>query len=167
MRLLFALALISFGLQSAAQDAHMKVTFSDVVACDGVTWEALYSQAQEWMFTSYNNFEKTLQLDKEGRVIGKASFKYSGKNKKAEGVITYTVKITVLDGKYRYEASNFTHISERTSFGLITKTSSPPRSVGEHNWCYREWIEMHDQVKGFVKNMTVDLKREISDNLKK
>lgn len=153
---------------SIAQNAWNKTNFTEVVECPGQSKQAIFNTARQWFFTSYNQFEDLLIMEDQGQIIGRASIKYHG-DKKSKGAISFTVKITVIEGKYQYEISNFVHKAGEYSFGLVTNLSNPPKlwkGVRE-NWCYRTWTDIGDHVRTFGKNASEDLKRELSDDMKK
>lgn len=98
-------------------DTHL-VDYSGVIEVPGITQAQLYSRAYEWVAKNYNSAQDVIQMqDKEtGKIIvkGRTNAYFKGH---PFGWVTHTLSIYVKDGKYKYDITDFRHMSERYSYG--------------------------------------------------
>jgi hypothetical protein len=89
-----------------------KIHYQEVVKMDG-TKDELFIRAQKWLHTFFRNASSVIKkLDQENGVIeGRRQFHVTTKDKKGReqeaGVIKYTFRIEVRDGKYRVRLFDF------------------------------------------------------------
>lgn len=93
--------------------ATQKVTYNAIVTATGKKDE-LYSKARSWFATAFKKANYVLQMDDKeaGKLIGKGTatgvLKDSWNISVTAGfTLSYTVFVTVKDGKYRYEITDF------------------------------------------------------------
>ncbi len=121
-QILIAIALI-LTLNTYAQKKNTKVivpidsstndvAYSKVILVDGVSKDELYNRAKEWYVMTYNSAKEVLQLDDKnaGKIIGKGTTSgvYRFMMSNTDFYLNYTLSVTVKDGRYRYEFSQFT-----------------------------------------------------------
>lgn len=78
-----------------------KVTYQEVVKVDGASKNELYARAREWFAKTFKSADDVLQMEDmaNGKLIGKGC-NYQSK-------VFYTVSVSVKDGRYRYEITDF------------------------------------------------------------
>ncbi len=91
-------------------DTH-KVTYQEIVKVDGVNKDELYVRAREWFALTFKSSKDVIQMDDKaaGKIIGKGSSEGSTKYRMLtmDYWLNYTVSITVKEGRYRYEITDF------------------------------------------------------------
>lgn len=128
MKHLFSLLLAT--LLSVSAFAQEKLTFSEVIPTENLSKMDIYAALRGWVATSYNSAQDVIQMDDKdtGIIICSALFEYSyGKlqYKAYEGVIKYTLKLQIKDGRFKAEMGNIIHQnnrgnSEKCNLGVIT-----------------------------------------------
>lgn len=88
------------------------ITYSEVVQVPGASQAELYIRAKEWFVINFRNPASVIQVDEkqDGVLIGKAwqdNSSFAMLSWVTDSRLWYTVKITVKDGRYKYELSNF------------------------------------------------------------
>jgi len=97
-------------------EATGKIHYQEVVKVDG-TKNELYIRGQKWLHTFFRNTSSVIKkLDLENGIIeGRRQFKVITKDKKgrekAAGIIKYTFRIEIRDGKYRIRLFDFKQTS--------------------------------------------------------
>jgi hypothetical protein len=150
---------------------QVPLKYSEVIQVDSVSANELYNRAKLWLASSYNSSKEVLQIDNknDGQIFGKALFVYKPtvfvSSEQIKGNIDYAISITVKDGRYKYEVTNFVHDPIGTgwgklSFGLITTDAQcpnpPSRSTG---WCNKVWADIKDQIGDNIPALIASLKR--------
>lgn len=179
MKTAIIIFLTSISIQSTAQTP---ITYTEVVPLAGVSKTELYTRARQWFSEAYKSADNVIQMDDKqaGIIIGKALFRFkSGVAFSAivEGVINYTVKISVKEGRYKYEITNFIHEARNTAaaatdFGLITDSPTSPvtASMSGKKFSNKVWADMQYQSKAYGKQIEEDIlksmqhKSETNDN---
>lgn len=89
-----------------------EVEYSAIIKVEGISKDELYNRAKEWFVITYNSAQDVLQMDDKsaGKIIGKgtSSGKYKFMMSNTDYYLNYTLSVTVKDGRYRYEFSQFT-----------------------------------------------------------
>ena len=132
------------------------LSYSAVVQAEGVPQAELFVRAQAWFATTFKCGKCVMQTaDKDaGQVIGRGAFEFESATLISSAVIhgwvTYTVKVFVKEGRYKYEITDFIHEGSKSvsefgvngpfSFGLITTDEKYPeikhctKGVCGKNW---------------------------------
>lgn len=165
------LSLIILSFISAYTYCQVPLKYSEVIQVDSASANELYNRAKFWLASSYNSSKDVLQIDNknDGQILGKALFSFNqtflDRSGQTKGSIKYTISITVKDGRYKYEVTEFIHEPigneyGKMSFGLITTDSQcptpPSRSIG---WCNKVWADIKNQIEEKIPSMIVSLKR--------
>lgn len=105
-------------LISVSTFAQEKLTFSEVIPVENLNKADIYAALREWVATSYKSAQDVIQMDDKdaGIIICSALFEYSyGKlqYKAYEGVIKYTLKLQIKDGRFKAELSNIIHQNDK------------------------------------------------------
>lgn len=173
-QLFFLLAILM--VMSFLTYGQTTLTYTDVVKVDNVPKDALYSRAISWFATSYNNSKAVLQLENriEGQIIGKATMPYNptvyATSARTIGVINYTIKIFLKDGRYKYEITDFIHVPTGSndcsglSFGIITtNTTSPIQQKGQFkNWNNKVWNDIQNQIENNITPLIENLELKMN-----
>ena len=79
------------------------VSFEEVIKCDSISKDELYSILREWFVTTFGDAETVLQMDdrKSGKLIGKGITSVSSYNSWCE-YIKFTLKIYIKEGRFKY-----------------------------------------------------------------
>lgn len=156
-------ALLCFA--SKAQDVPVdtitkQVSYASVVEVQGSKSE-LYTKARAWFATAFKNSNYVIQMDDKeaGKIIGKgAEF---GNIMDALNIVTlgtfklnYTVYITVKDGKYRYEITDFNSEDQPgkntwtiAKFNIYDLVTNPDNRKSNGKWKnkYATYIKLTDK----------------------
>ncbi|HYD91957.1 MAG TPA: DUF4468 domain-containing protein [Flavobacterium sp.] len=136
--------------------------FSEVVETDGFSKEQLHNKATLWVVDAFNNSKVVTQhSDKEnGQIVLKCLYRYSPEElmkRGATGVINFTFKILMKDGRYKYTISEFHHTAGEgflADFGQFTANSCNYRGPKTTE----KWINSNcEELKAFAISRTTDL----------
>ncbi len=113
--LVFALALISMGLNGIAQNypidpATKKISYSEVLTQTG-TADELYRKANVWVMGFYKNASNVVKENTPTKIVADARFKLlNPADKKGvqtmAGIVTYDLVIELKEGRYKYTITN-------------------------------------------------------------
>lgn len=87
-----------------------KITYTEVVIVDSVSKDILYNRAKTWMVNYFKNENFSIQNLEEGKLVKTASFPVTydiGKGYTATEQDYFNISVTVKDGKYKYEFTDF------------------------------------------------------------
>lgn len=101
-----------------------KIIYEGVEKVEGATKDELYVRAREWFARTFNSANKVLQMDDKaaGKLIGKASEPGVSLSLFTGGfMMDYTVSITVKEGRYRYEITNYILTDFPSTYNLNPK----------------------------------------------
>lgn len=88
-----------------------KIDYQGVQRVDGVSKDELYIRAREWFAKTFVSAQAVIQMDDKeaGKIIGKgvARSSFVMLLTPVSYTLYYTVSITVKDGRYRYEITDF------------------------------------------------------------
>jgi hypothetical protein len=156
----------------SAQTTPESLTFSEVIKVDSVSKQELYSRAKEWFFKTYRSSKDVVaNEDKEGGVIlGDGSIFYDGglEGQSITGYVSYKISISVKDGKYKYEISDFIHKSSNTykygdySMGRLTTAENFKDSGFGKSWYNKYWKEVKLTVQKSIDKIMPSLKAAMS-----
>ena len=126
MKTIFALILLVPFL-SNAQDIILpidsttnKITFQEVVQSPGISQDELYTRAREWFALTFKSAQDVIQMDDKasGKIIGKGAHRGTAMILLTPSAfsLNYTVSLTVKEGRYRYEITDFTSQSDPSQY---------------------------------------------------
>jgi hypothetical protein len=174
-KIILAGALLSLGLAGMPADkAPEPLDFTGVVQVKGATKDQLFNRAQAWFATTFNCGKCVMQTsDKEaGQIIGRGAFEYTSATFLAsdaiKGWVTYTIKVFVKEGRYKYEVADFIHKGSKTvtrfgvgdafSFGLITTAKHYPKIKHcTKGVCGKNWAKLKADCKKEAKTLKESL----------
>jgi acyl-CoA synthetase (AMP-forming)/AMP-acid ligase II len=87
-----------------------KITYTEVVSVDSVSKDILYNRAKIWMVNYFKNENFSIQNLEEGKLVKTASFPVTydiGKGFTSTEQNTFNLSVSVKDGKYKYELTDF------------------------------------------------------------
>lgn len=115
-----------------------KIIYTEVVTADDKSQDELYASAREWFAKTYNSANNVIQMeDKEsGKLVGKALSDVYHKGlgmRHPSGNIRYTIAVSVKDGRYKYEITDFYHTGETnaTTVGNCEDMINPSRKYSK------------------------------------
>ncbi len=116
----------------ASLSLSAQISYSDVVSVDSsLTKDELFIRAQTWVFETFKNPGNVIQMsDKNaGLIAGSGSMLFTTKIGlgNPSGWISFNFKISVKQGKYKYEFSNFVHSCKYPAWTVGTVTDDPPK----------------------------------------
>lgn len=161
--------------------AQEPISYSKVIQTDSVGKDVLFSTIHEWFAMNYNSANDVIQLaDKEGgTIVGKGLFSYSlGKlmYNCYDGTISYTIKVTIKDNRYKVDLLNFTHKScpacnVSCSMGLITTAEQYTASSFDNKAMTKIWVDAKVKIENYANSIfysleekTNSIKTEIIDS---
>lgn len=159
-------------IPSFSQEA---ITHSKVVQVDSVNKAALFSMVHEWFASTYNSANDVIQMaDKEaGTIIGKGLLRYSyGKATYTcyEGTISYTIKVSVKDNRYKVELTNFIHTPDPghgpCGLGVITDQAPPTPKGFLKGYHQNVWADIKAKTDEFSKSAIASLEAKTKKSAK-
>ncbi len=151
------------------------LTYTEIVKVDSVSKSELYNRAKIWFATTYNSANDVIQMENkdEGEIIGRAIITYSPTvyfaSEQTRGVIKYTVKLFVKDGRYKYEITDFIHDPYgnkygKSSMGLITTNDECPNpKPSAKGWSNKVWAD----IKALIEENMISLISSIKQGMTK
>jgi hypothetical protein len=156
--LLFIICLGSFS--AMAQGYGKPMGFSSIEKVDSTTRkETLYWNGLEWLGKHFNNANKVIQIsDKEaGIILAKGSFAYNTPGSLLNGVenrtISFMLKFSFKDGKYKLELSDFND----EQLGQVTVGDYEDHSLSKKNVA-KQWKAAQDEVQRNIHNIYTSIK---------
>lgn len=153
--------------------AQEKLTFSEVIQADNLSKSDIYAALRGWVATSYNSAQDVIQMDDKdaGIIICSALFEYSyGKMqyKAYEGVIKYSLKLQIKDGRFKAEVSNIIHQnnhgnSEKCNLGNITTAELFTDKGLQKKFDNNVWNDIKLKSEGYSKGIFARLKTAASE----
>ncbi|MGB1050834.1 MAG: DUF4468 domain-containing protein [Chitinophagales bacterium] len=152
------------------------LTYEEVIQVESMSKEELFNRAKFWFVASYNSYNDVLQLeDKEnGVIIGKANIKYepsflSGSGT-TRGVVSYMIKVSTKEGRYKYEITDFFHdpydksnTISRYSVGMITNDEENPNPKAmAKGWSNKVWKDIKSQIESEMSLLIISLTSEMN-----
>ncbi len=123
--LIFLLAPVGLYAQSITlpiDSISHKIDFTEVVKVDGASKDDLYIKAREWFAKTFVSAQKVIQMDDKdaGKIIGRGTARgvESSFLSPVSFTLYYTVSITMKDGRYRYEITDFEYQDDPTKYEL-------------------------------------------------
>ncbi len=135
-----------------------------VVSVEGVTKDQLYSEALAWFGETFRGPKNVIEVQdrQAGRIIAKPLFLYEPtvfeSTARIRGVVRYSVKVEVKDGRYRYSIGDFFHEGSREgdlapiSFQLLTTDPECPYQFSPRDLKSSSKQETWDNLKLVAKN---------------
>lgn len=135
------------------------ITYTDVVQLKNVSATVLYKRAHDWFNTFYKNPADVIRESDstKGTIVGKSRFKIFNAPDKTglrtdAGLIMYTIKVSVREGRYKYEVTELNQ--KAASYSPLEK-----------------WLDTSSQTYtkayvGYLEQVDTQV-REAVDNLKK
>lgn len=92
------------------------IEFQEVVKLenDSIPKNILYTNAKIWFVDAFKDSKEVIQMDdkENGIIIGKGNMAYTNSKLRYKGIngrISFTVKVEIKEGRYRYSFSDFYH----------------------------------------------------------
>jgi len=85
-----------------------KVNYTEIITVDSVTTSELFIRARTWYAKTFNSAKDVIQMENGETIVGKALLPLN-RNGLHSGSMHYTVTLSVKEGKYRYEFTDFYH----------------------------------------------------------
>jgi hypothetical protein len=122
-----------------------------------------------WFTLNFKSSKDVVQLSDEnlGEIVGKGSFDvdYNGLGAKNIGFVSFTIVVSVKDGKYKYKITDFWHDG-----GASGVNSPGDLLIEKPGWTITKgaWLDVKEQTKSKVSNIIESLKismsKQTSDN---
>lgn len=139
--------------------------WSEVVNCPGVSKEQLYHRAVEWYNATFNSMKAAIEnADKESGTFYAHGIIPLHYGRKGEHNISFSVNISVKDGKYKYTLSNFVDNAELHKYkSRIVDVQLGDLQNGVPNGGYRQlskgwWIRIRNDAHSRVPELITKLK---------
>ncbi len=143
-----------------------KITFTEVVYVDDstTTKDELYSLAREWFAKTFKSSQSVLQMDDKelGKLIGKANFSINRTAYLTDSYVDFTISIYLKDGRYKYQITDFNHVSYKSGFSGGAIESKKP-DCGNFNMMKKGWLQVKQQTKTTVEALIIDLKETMNN----
>lgn len=176
-KVLFVFGMLLLMQNSFAQD---DLIYSDVIEVEGASKSELYNRAKIYLADAFVDLNEVIQVDDKdaGIIVCKGLLKYTptfiSGSAGTEGYIKFTLKISLKEGRYKYEFLDFYHKPNPSSYSfsvgyLTTSETCPnPKSMAKR-WSNKVWVDIRSLVqreikRGMVENLKEAMKISISDN---
>lgn len=153
-----------FSISTFAQE---RLTFSEVIPVENLNKADIYAALRGWVATSFNSAQDVIQMDDKdaGIIICSALFEYRyGKIMYAayEGVVKYTLKLQVKDGRFKAEISNVIHQNNpgnapMCNLGLITVAEEHTNKGMQKKYDNNVWKDIKKKTAEYAANLFVSL----------
>jgi hypothetical protein len=157
---LLLLMICCFSLPALSQGYGKALAFTAVEKVDSTTKkETLYWNGLEWLGKHFKNANKVIQIsDKEaGIILATGSFMYNTPGSLLNGVeartISFMLKFSFKDGKYKLELSDFND----EQLGLVTAGDYEDHSLSKKN-VQKQWKAAQDEVQRNMHNVYTSIK---------
>lgn len=138
-----------------------KITFTEVVTVDDstATKDQLYSRAREWFARTFKSSQNVLQMDDKelGKLIGKGNFSIIPGLYLTDSRVDFTLSIYLKDGRYKYELTDFNHVSYKSGYSGGALEDEKP-NCGNFNMMKKGWIDVKEQAQSNANAIIADLK---------
>lgn len=148
--------------------AQEKFTLSEVIQTEGLNKSDIYAALRGWVATSFNSAQDVIQMDDKdaGIIICSALFNYNyGKMMYAayEGVVKYTLKLQVKDGRFKAEISNVIHQNNpgnaaKCNLGLITVAEEYTNKGMQKKYDNNVWKDIKQKTTEYAATLFISLK---------
>jgi len=142
-----------------------KITYTEVAYVDDstTTKDQLYSVAREWFARTFKSSNDVLQMDdrKAGKLIGKGSFEIEMTPYLTESYVEFTISIYVKNGKYKYEFTDFYHISFKPGYSGGALEDEKP-DCGGMRMTKKGWKQVKEQTSIKIPSFISYLKSEMN-----
>lgn len=156
--------------QKAISNNNDQLNFTDVVKVDStIKKDELFNRARIWFSQTFNNSKAVLDIqDKEaGQLIGNGTIKTLGKNNSYVynyGYVSFSIKVLVKDGRYKYIFSDFYHKSDETNviaYGFLTNAKECPYDIRclmcGKNMNNKNWNSIVEYTTGMIDGLILSL----------
>lgn len=142
-----------------------KIEYSDLIMVDStLSSNVLFSRAKEWMVGAFKTPSDVIQLEDQssGVIMAKGSIPLKDQTFKKNGHISFTMKIQVKDGRYRYWITDLEHFTmSRMQNGGSLSNDNP--SVEPAYMSAKTWAQIKDEASVSIPKFIVSL----NDQMKK
>lgn len=153
-----------------------EVVYTDVVRVDSTSAKELYSRAKLFLAEIMNSLPDVIKLDdaENNILIVKAKMKIPGTNSTSLkryhfGRVSFTIKIEVKDGRYRYRFYDFKQecdVALATDyccyFGTLRDDTEPPKQIGCKNTFPEFRATVSEKIDNVIFTMTKYMEQPIS-----
>ena len=177
------LFVLSLDLIYSQENSGSPITYTEVIKVDSnVSSKELYIRARTWFAETYRSAKDVIQMDdkESGILVGKGNFKYTSSvfmgSEGTKGWVRYTITISVKDGRYKYEITNFNHEGNPLnsggdfSFGLLTTSEECPYKVGSMSskgWRDKVWKDIKQKLGSYAESIITALKNAMTKAITK
>lgn len=175
LNLFFVIILVFFSTILVAQKP---IAYTEVVVVDStMSSKDLFSKALNFITLNFRSANNVIQLKDEenGKIICKGNTSFSNNRPEyVDGVINFTLQISVKNGKYKYDFTDFVHeaFDRPYSFGLLYDSNECTvpaidnmnplvRPIGWKNGKTKSFSLMKEEIKDLVYSMSKSLKEEM------
>ena len=170
MKKVYHLVLFIILFSTISVSGQDKLNFTEVIAVDSTSRDQLYDRAKTWFVITFISANDVLQMDdaEDGQIIAQAIMNYNStlfnSGQQTNGIIRYSVKIFLKEGRYKYEITDFIHdphgniYGQEVCMGLITTADTPPEGRGSNKWRTKVWNDIKSQIEVNVLPLIVSLK---------
>jgi len=150
-----------------------ELVYSEVIQVENTTKAQLYNRAKMWFATTYNDSKEVLQVENKenGQLVGNAVFNYEPNvfrgNKQTEGVIKYTIKLFLKEGRYKYIVGPFYHEPHDNGYGIFTcgklttaQEHPNPKALAK-GWSDKVWKDVTTQTDNNVNALVNSFKKRM------
>lgn len=170
--------LMLFAVLSMSMAAQEKAIQCDsVIQAQGLDSKAIYQRVKGWVAESYNKASEVIQLDdaEHGVMVCKGNFEYTAPGgatyRYIDGIIRYTLKVQVRDGRFKVSMGDFTHESNDIkyrdvwSFGLLTdREKYKMKGMQDKRWT-KCWPDMKSKSMSYFEMICTALNGAMSGQL--
>ncbi len=141
-----------------------KFKYQEIVQLDSLTQDEIFNRAKSFLVKKYISTSDILQLAdfENGEIIAKVTDMYGAIGGFNDNEVTYTIKIEVKKGRYRYAFENFSHSCYMSNSQTGTRYVDDPLETTWWGVKKRIWKLTHEMM---IKNIA-ELKQAIEGKSK-
>ncbi|MDP4262936.1 MAG: DUF4468 domain-containing protein [Bacteroidota bacterium] len=163
---LLLIVIILFCFNSFGQQTGKPISFVSIEIVDSaMKKEALYFNGMEWLAKHFTNANKVIQVsDKDaGLILAKGSFTYKAPgymlSSEETRSISFLLKFSFKDGKYRLELSDFTD----ETLGIVTNGDYEDHSLSKKN-IQKQWKIIQEETQSNIVSIHKSIKEFMERN---
>jgi hypothetical protein len=167
--LLLFISIVGYSQTLPTDSTTGKVTYSEVVTMNGTSDTVLYKRLKQWFIDTYKSGKDVIQDDDKSTftISGKGSFPvtYNSMGSYEWGYVSYTLKVSCKNGRYKYILTNFYHSGSvkgyEASVGEITNTMELHASLtGKQKNLDQLKFTVDEHAKGIIQSLKNGMNNE-------
>lgn len=147
-----------------------------VIQAEGKDVSVLFTRIRAWAAMTYNSAQDVIQMEdsNNGILICKGAFSYRAPGgftyRCIDGLVYYSLKIQIRDGRYKVTMSGFSHKSTDPEYGsrwclgeITDRERYKPSGLQDKRWL-KTWPDLQQKCVAYFKEIVSSLSMATSEN---